>query len=65
MTSCKERVLPSSGDSSGPEDPSLYKGKSYAQLMGLFKSYRNGYGTHYWVESRFQGELNPGAPEPD
>ena len=43
----------------GPEDPSIYKGKSYAQLMNLFKSYRNGYGTHYWVEAEFLKTLKP------
>ena len=47
----------------GPEDPSTYKGKSYAELMNLFKSYRNGYGTHYWVASKFLEELRPGKLE--
>lgn len=43
----------------GPEDPSVYKGKSYAELMNLFKSYRNGYGTLYWVDAGIIEDLKP------
>jgi Tol biopolymer transport system component len=44
----------------GPEDASIYKGKSYIELINLFKSYRNGYGTHYWVEASFLNGLKSG-----
>jgi Tol biopolymer transport system component len=32
-------------------DPSVYKGKSYSELMELYKSPQNGYGTLYWVDA--------------
>jgi Tol biopolymer transport system component len=44
----------------GLDDPSIFKGKSYSELMDLFKSYRNGYGTLYWVEAKFLKTLKPG-----
>ena len=30
-------------------------------VMNLFKSYRNGYGTLYWVEAKFLKTLKPGG----
>jgi hypothetical protein len=45
----------------GADDPSIFKGKSYSELMNLFKSYRNGYGTLYWVEAKFLKLLKPGG----
>lgn len=43
----------------GPEDASVYQGKPYTDLINLFKSYRNGYGTHYWVEAKIIEHLKP------
>ena len=40
-------------------DPSAFKGKSYEELMELYRSPQNGYGTLYWVDAKiieeFQG----------
>ena len=38
-------------------DPSAFKGKSYEELIELYRSPQNGYGTLYWVNARIIEEL--------
>jgi Tol biopolymer transport system component len=38
-------------------DPSIYRGKSYQELIELYKSPQNGYGTLYWVDARIIDDL--------
>ena len=40
-------------------DPSVFKGKSYEELMELYRSPQNGYGTLYWVDAKIIEELKP------
>ncbi len=40
-------------------DPSVFKGKSYEELMKLYRSPQNGYGTLYWVDAKIIEELKP------
>ena len=36
-------------------DPSVYRGKTYAELLTLYRSAQNGYGTLYWVDAKILG----------
>jgi hypothetical protein len=40
-------------------DPSVFKEKSYDELMELFKNPQNGYGTLYWVDAKIIEEVKP------
>jgi Tol biopolymer transport system component len=40
-------------------DPSVYRGKRYKELMELYKSPQNGYGTLYWVDARIIEDVGP------
>jgi Tol biopolymer transport system component len=40
-------------------DPSVFKGKSYKELMKLYRSPQNGYGTLYWVDAKIIQDLKP------
>jgi len=40
-------------------DPSMFRGKSYTQLMELYTSPQNGYGTLYWTNAKIIEDLRP------
>lgn len=40
-------------------DPSVFKVKSYKELMELYRSPQNGYGTLYWVDAKIIEALKP------
>jgi Tol biopolymer transport system component len=40
-------------------DPSVYRGKSYRELLDLYRSPQNGYGTLYWVNAKVIENLKP------
>ncbi len=40
-------------------DPSVFKGKSYKELVKLYRSPQNGYGTLFWVNASIIGKLKP------
>ena len=40
-------------------DPSIFRGKSYKELIELYRSPQNGYGTLYWVDARIIEKLKP------
>jgi dipeptidyl aminopeptidase/acylaminoacyl peptidase len=40
-------------------DPSVFKGKSYKELMALYESPLNRYGTLYWVDAIILEEFEP------
>ena len=40
-------------------DPSVFRGNSYDELIKLYRSPQNGYGTLYWVGSRIIENLKP------
>jgi Tol biopolymer transport system component len=40
-------------------DPSVFKGKSYEELMKVYRSPQNGYGTLYWVDAKIIEDLKP------
>lgn len=40
-------------------DPSVFPGKSYKELLKLYRSPKNGYATLYWVDARIIQDLGP------
>jgi dipeptidyl aminopeptidase/acylaminoacyl peptidase len=40
-------------------DPLVFKGKSYEELMKVYRSPQNGYGTLYWVDAKIIEDLKP------
>ena len=40
-------------------DPSVYRGKSYDEILALYRGAQNGYGTLYWVDAGIIENFRP------